>query len=335
MSATNYNILHQKQLKKPLSGNQIENLLNYFLLRALNPICQTLWFKNAIANCLDQNMRSPKMKIYNKNKDVCISNIYNIIFLFEKEEILNALRNACLDRGLLQDIIIDFLNAADLLAKANEDFYKSLNNGIYSAVLSDKINNLENYFQGLNSSYLLNLRSEVRYWFENYIEFKNLIAGKYYRLACKFAKNAKASRPNAVDGDCLFKSLLVAIDTALNKYTCEKGTLASYVQVWFKGTLINPKYDFELGKPLRVPVYGRKVLKDSPVLLPAVSVESDDFITLESSVEENPFDSFKLDIENIDYNLLEFINCIEDNNVDLVRIILNIPQFNKNFIVNN
>lgn len=328
MKTLGYDILHQKQLEKSLSGNQVDFLLNYFLTRSLEPIVQTLWFKNEICLLINQGVRVLKNKISNKTQFSSIAFLYSIIGLIDREAIFSQLKLASLDRSFLQEIINNFLLIYEKVSKLDISFYKELNDGILNVELGNEINNAEEYFQGLSYNFIIKAGKKVQYWFEKYLELKNLIAGKYYLLACKYAKITKVNHPS-IDYDCLFKSLILSIDTALDKYSCEKGTLASYIQMWFQSTLSNPKYDYELGKAFSIPTYGKKKLKGSNLLMPAISIESEDFQGLENFVEPKEISPI-LDFEQVDTDLLEFLNSIEDNNVDLVRIVLNIPQLKEN-----
>ena len=324
----NYQILHQPQIKQQLSGNQVESLLNYFLIRMIEPISQTLWFKNEIIAIINNGLRDQKVRISSKDQKESIINLLNFLISYDKEEALTELKQASLDRGLLQDIIIKFLELGKFAVNEEIAFYKALTANQYNMESANRLSLLEDYFQGLSPSYIIRLYYKVHYWFKRFLDLKQVIASKYYLFAYKQAKILKYNKPY-IDEDCLFKSLLISIDTAIDRYTCKKGTLTSYIQMWFKSAITNPKFDYELGKAFQVPVYGRKKLKDNPILLPAVSTDSDDFVSMEGFLTKDVDiqQSTLFDFENIDYELLDFINNINDNNVDLVKIVLNIPQF--------
>ena len=328
MHKLNYQILHQPQIKQQFSGNQIESLLNYFLIRMIEPISQTLWFKNEIALIINNGIRDQKTKISSKEQKESVINLLNFMISYDKNIALSELKQASLDRGALQSIVVKFLEFGKLAVKEEINFYRSLANHHYDTSSSSKLSLLEDYFQGLSSSYIIRLYYKVNYWFKRFLELKQIISAKYYLLAYKQAKILKYNKPY-IDEDCLFKTLLIAIDTAIDKYTCKKGTLTSYIQMWFKSAMTSPRFDYEMGKALQIPSYGRKKLKDNPILLPALSTDSDDFVSMEGILTKD-IDiqhSTLFDFENIDYELLEFINSINDNNVDLVKILLNIPQF--------
>lgn len=327
---TEYNLLHSPQFKKSLSGNQIETLLNYFLLKALYPITQTLWFKNELALLIIDMIHNAKRKSARKPRLDSINNIFNAITSLENNEILTQLKESSIDRNLISHIINNFCEQSNLLIDNEEEFFRSLNNGDFNLKSSNDIMTIENSFFGLPKTFLIKTNKEVSFWFFKYLKFKELILSKYYRLAFKCAKMTKFNKPN-VDEDCLFKSLILSMNTALDKYTAEKGTLTSYIQLWFKSTIANPRYDFEMGRPFKLSNYGKQKMIDTGLNPNAISTDDEEFAYIESKLDDYLLNNKLETFEISDLDLLGFINSIEDPDIDLVKIILNIPQINPNF----
>lgn len=327
-----YDILHQSQFKKNLSGNQIEALLDYFLYSAISPLLQTIWFKNELALVINHMLRDLKFKISRINRNVAQSHILNAISALSKEEILSQLKQASLDRNIFRDILDEFLYKTKILMKDEETFFSSLNSLSYDSKSAEEISLLEEEF-GLSRSFLVRISKEVKFWFDRYLEFRHLIIGKYLRFAYKYAKITKLNRPNA-DLQCFFKSLILAIGTALNKYTADKGTLTSYIQLWFKSTMVNPPYDFELGRPFKLSNYAKQRMIDTGRNPNAISTDSEEFPTIENQLESCFLNNKLEDLDFINYDLLKFLDSIEDPSIDLVKIVLNIPELNENFVNN-
>ena len=321
-----YAILHQNQFKKSLSGSQIDNLLNYFLFQALSPLLQTLWFKNQFVLIINILLRDLKRKVTRKERKVTLKHVMNAISSLDKDTIILQLKLASLDKNIFSDIINTFCEKIDILMKLEEEFFSKLNNKEYDTSASDQIIKLENEFN-LSRSFLIKIGKEVKFWFDKYLEFKNLIIGKYIRLAYKYAKVAKLNRPN-IDMQCFFKSLVLSIYTALDKYTPDRGTLTSYIQLWFKSTMVNPKYDFEMGRPFKLSNYAKQRMIDTGRNPNSISIDSEEFTTIESQLDSG-FLGNKLDLYEVtNYDLLKFIDSVEDPNIELVKVILNIPEVN-------
>lgn len=174
-----YDILHQQQISNQLSGNQVEALLNYFLLQAIEPICQTLWFKNEIAKVLNFSIRDSKSKVTSKEKHQALNDLFCLIQQFNKEDILVGIQLASFDRGFLQTILDRFVQAIAILSDKDIQMHRALVAGQYDLHAMDLIVSLENYFQQIDHNTLINIGKQVNYWFDLYIQLKNILAGKY------------------------------------------------------------------------------------------------------------------------------------------------------------
>lgn len=323
-----YDILHQQQISNQLSGNQVEALLNYFLLQAIEPICQTLWFKNEIAKVLNFSIRDSKSKVTSKEKHQALNDLFCLIQQFNKEDILVGIQLASFDRGFLQTILDRFVQAIAILSDKDIQMHRALVAGQFDLHAMDLIVSLENYFQQIDHNTLINIGKQVNYWFDLYIQLKNILAGKYYLYAFKYAKIAKMKRPH-IDMDCLFKSLLMSIGKALDKYTSERGTLSSYVQYWFKSTLISPEFDFELGRAFSSSAYAKKKLKTQGINTTSISTDSVEFMIKEADLQFEGIDDSLSKLPDWDYKLIEFLDSIKDPHVQIAKYILKLPTINK------
>lgn len=325
---TEYEILHFPQFKKQLSGKQIESLLNFFLYRTLLPLFPTLWFKNQLALLIFKIMNQNKKKIIQESKDDALNSLFDALVSLDKEVTITHLKECGLDKSLLIDIAIKFLKISDPLLVEEENFFNDLNEGNFNLESSNIINNIQSIFYDISKDFLIKVNKEVNYWYDKYIKFRQLLVSKYYRLAYKYAKITKMNK-ESTDIECLFKSLLLSIETALNRYTSDKGTLASYIQLWFKSTIVNPEYWFELGSPFRLSNYGKQKIIDRGSTPNALSTDDEEFSAIESKLDKQFLNNSLEDFAFTNFELLEFINSIQNPDVELVRIILNIPKLAK------
>lgn len=327
LHTTEYELLHCKQFKKNLSGNQIETLLNYFLYKALCPFIQTLWFKNQLALGIDVAFRATKHRILNDDRLKLINHFFNAISVLNVNDIIKSLKESGTNREVLLDIIDLYLRKTQELLDLDVDFYRSINKKSYDTKVADRIATLVHELGDLPISFYIKTSKESRFWFNKYLDFRDLILSKYYRLAFKYAKMTKYAKPN-VDEQCLFKSFVLAINTALNKYSSKSGALTSYIILWFKSTLTNPRFDYSMGRPFKLSNYAKNKMVQSGMSVNSISTEDEDFSIIESKMDPEFLDTKLLTIKTADVDLLNFLNSVQDNDLDLVKILLNIPKTN-------
>lgn len=333
MGGEHKDLLHRERLKKHLSGAQLESLLNYYIYKTLEPIVQTLWFKNQVSLLICKSFKDTKIKIStNKERNEVIIYLYNLISTIDKGEILFLLKTSNLDRGYLKDIAQKFIEITDVLLQNDIIYQRSLLHNEIDTTSANTLSSLSDYFQGLSLSFLISTNKEVKYWFNKYLEFKELVAEKYYRFAYQQALSLALHKQSSIDKDCLFKSFLMAIDTALDKYTSERGTLTSYIHLWFKSTMVNPKFDYEMGYPFKMSLYAKKKSLDYGMTLHAISTDSEEYQIIEEG--QAPTQIQSLSYENLDGDILQFLDSVLDKKVALARIILRLPKL-KNLVNNN
>lgn len=321
---TEYSILHQKQFDKFLSGSQVEYLLDFFLIKTIEPLCQTLWFKNQLCLIIDKSIREPKFKISNKDKKETILNILNACNSLDKDFIILQIKLASLDRSYISDIVLKFLDLGKNIKNKEISFFKNIFKNTFDLKDSEDLYLIEQYFQGITSGSLVNIYNKVNFWFKKYLEFRELLIGKYYRYAFQYAKTYKLKKPT-IDESCLFKSLLLSINTALDKYNSSKGALTSYISMWFKGTINEPQFDFNLGQPFKLSKYAKDKTIKAGTSINTIAIGTPDFDLHENSACLEFLDDKLMNLEITDFDLLKFLEMVEDPCLDLVKIFLGIP----------
>lgn len=290
---------------------------------------QTLWFKNRIALIISKFVRNPKQRMNRQIKENTLNCLFNVIITLNSDRIYQQLKLSHLDKSNLNVVVDDFINKTNVILDNEVAFYQSLNKGSFNLESSNTIAQVRKDLFSLPTSFITRTNKEVSYWYDKYLKFRELILSKYYRLAYKCAKITKLNKPS-IDIDCLFKSLILSMNTALDKYTATKGTLTSYIQLWFKSTIVDPKYEFEIGRPFKLSNYGKQKLIDIGSSPNAISTDDESFTTIESNLDLDFLNTKLENYEIMDVDLLRFINSVQDNNIDLVKIILNIPQVLEN-----
>jgi len=301
---TTYNVLLISEKINNISDSDIKTLLDYFLMESLSPLYNTLFFKNRIGYFIRKQYLLGKNKISGSSKESFTNGILSIVNSFDISSINQQILDLSIDKEYLQEIVYDFLDSTSYA----ED-----------SVINDTplaVTDLED----INIDILINIRQRVAYWFNLYLELKHKIMARYYQYAHSFVVYYASMCNNNISNECLFDNLIIAIDKALNKYDTSKGALISYIRLWFKSLVKSPIYNFED----RTPFKSMDMKKTD--ITKCISVDSDEYLANEIKSESLVPE---IDFSYTDKDLLDFINSVENINLDIVKIILNIPKHDK------
>lgn len=320
-------ILFSPQLNVHLTGGKVQRILDETLKKSYEPLFHLNWFKRQLALLFEKFEENLKIKLSKKSRQEFLFDIYNLLMIEGESEFLFKMSEMGIDRNLIQEIICEFLKITEPLEDLHVKLLISYNKSEVDLEASKKIFEIEQFFGGIPSNKILSIRRQVSYWLSIYIDFKNKVATKFYRLAYKFAKARHFSNP-ATSIDDLFKSLIIVIDTAIGKYNSEKGALASYVQTWLKGFILNEGCQFEIGQVFKLYSWNIAKLEKSNINTYGISTDSEEYVEkVTKQQEENYYNlDFQVMFKNLDINLLKIIYAIKDKNVEMVRNILNLPK---------
>lgn len=320
-------ILFVPQLNLHLTGGKVQRVLDATLKKSYAPLFHLNWFKRQLALIFEKFESNLKVKLSKKSRPEFLEDIYNLIMLEGDSEFLFKMNEIGMDRNLIQEIVGRFLKITEPLEDLDVRLLLSYNKGDVDFEASRKIFEIEQFFDGIPKDKLLAMRKEVEYWFSVYIDFKNKVVTKFYRLAYKFAKARHFTNPSTSLDD-LFKSLIIVLDTAVGKYNAEKGALASYIQTWMKGFILNNGCQFEIGQVFKLYSWNIANLEKKNINTYGISTDSDEYIEkARKSEEENYYNTENPSFFNgLNSTLLKAIHGIKDSNVEIVRNVLNIPK---------
>lgn len=320
-------ILFIPQLNIHLTGGKVQRILDETLKNSYEPLFHLNWFRSQFALLFDKFESNLKIKLSKKSRADFLCDIYNLIMVEEEPQFIFKMKEMGIDRNLIQEIVQQFLLITEPLIELDVRLLKGYKNGELDYEASRKIFEIEQFFGGIPKNSLIAIYKQVNYWFSLYIDFKNKVAAKFYRLAYKFAKQRQFASSNT-NIDDLFKSLLIVLDTAIGKYDSEKGALASYVQTWLKGFILNEGCQFETGQVFTLYSWNVANLEKNKVNTYGISTDSEEYVEKVTKQEEDNF--YNLDtpdmFNHLNSELLRVIYGIKDKNVDIVRNVLNLPK---------
>lgn len=293
----------QKILKLPqvlpnLTGAQITEVLNTLLYSALQPIfLSTNLGRVCCAEILTKAHDDHRRKFSILSKPEFIDVLFNCLLHKPKDawEYFKALK---MERSVSFKILLLFL---DILKDYEVKELEYCTNRI----------SLHDYEKQLGCSYrqLSCIIKNAKFYLEHYLHFKELIMQKYYCLAYKEACKKVKSSQTYIDKNDLWKTLVIAMSSAIDKYNEERGALASFINWSFKGSFTNPEDGFEYGQAYDIPYYHKLKLAKSnvPVDKTTFAYSLDETIETNIALEE-------------DYNKIAYIS-----NEKLIDIINSVP----------
>lgn len=319
-------ILFAPQIDMHLTGGKVQDILDDTLQFCYQPLFHLNWFKRKLALVFCDFEVNTKAKFSKKSRQEFAVDIFNLIQIEDEENFVFKMREMGMHRTYIQEIVDCFLTETKDIDSIECKLFQNIRDNKIDFEISDEISNLEQHFDGIPFNKLSQIRKKVQYWFDVYIQFKDMVAAKYYRLCYKFAKRECATR-GTLELDSLFKSLLIALNLAIDKYNSEKGALASYIQTWITGYIKNESYALELGQAFKLASWNIRALKKNNITTYAISTDSEEYKEMQS----NEVDDSSLAIEeeigrNIDVTLLNTLWKVNDPNVDFVLKILGLPK---------
>ena len=216
-----------------LTGGQVVEVLDTFLNSAIEGIfSKTNLGKRCCADIMSQLQANKRRKLSTLDKKGVICCLYNTI-VSPNKSCFDSYKTSKMERTISFRLLCLFL---DYLKNYDEQESE----GAINKRQLDKIDCSIKY-------------AGITYWKalahqKLYLAFKEKVMQKYYLLAYK----QTISRYNMcshtqIDIDDLFKTMVIAISSGIDKYREDKGSLSSFIQWQFKHYLLNPGFDYEYG----------------------------------------------------------------------------------------
>jgi hypothetical protein len=235
-------ILNRKQITQNMSGKQIADVLDCFLLNCIKLlVLNTRFLDSKICSIFIQTINNHRRKVTSKDKDIEVENFYKFVMLEDHEEKIKIIRRMELERNLWENIINEFLDLS-------KDYVYRYDNWIPMTgkdwmdqelkVIEDKVKANR---QTLKPT-IINIKKQMHY----YHQFKYMIMQKYVKLAWKEAI-VLAHNNRRIETDEAFQNIIMAISTAISKYSPNKGALTTFINYWILNTKKNPQFGHEYG----------------------------------------------------------------------------------------
>lgn len=268
-----------EKIKHNYSSSQYVEVLERMILNAVNPIMQSTTFVDTyVSGIIHHYMENGRRKISNTNKFNLLSRA--ILFLSvdnsAKPKIYRSLR---LERNLTFIVVRNFLE----LTKEYKKLKLLLLSDSGNAEILQRLRAIEISIGYKGRIDLCAVISNVSFWHDKYVAFKNSVLEKYMRMITMQAQNFyKHNNSNIELGDLIQNYILFAAK-AIDKFDHRQGTLTSYILNWLNHAR-NLTASNENGTAFILPPNKRRECKVNNI---SVSLEDDDVKNIEIDTIED------------------------------------------------
>jgi hypothetical protein len=272
---------------KNLTGEQIQNVLDLFLYKSLEPIIYySTAFDNQIIYLLGLITRNKKRKLTSITREEAISFLAKALITEDPVQKHELVRSARLERNFLHIFIYNFLQYA---GNYIEEYSKYLRlRGIERKIQARRMDMLsQSLCTDKKSLFVICLNSHDS--LKQFYKYRSEVLGNYVQLASKQAKAySSMSANNTYDFQDVRQTILRAILTAIDKYDSSKGALTSYINWWILNAQTCSAAEHEYGIAFTMPQsHKRKIANDKNVDSINFSVSLDQLISSEDGSDDS------------------------------------------------
>jgi hypothetical protein len=237
---------------KNLTGEQIQNVLDLFLYKALEPIVKySTAFDHQIVYLLGLITRNKKRKLSSIPREEAISFLARALAAETKDHQFEMIRAAKIERNFIHVFINQFLSkAGNYLLEYSK--YLCLN-GHRRKIQARRMDLLgQSLLTDRRSLYVICLNSHEA--LQQFYKYRAEVLGNYVQLASKQAKAyTMINSTNTYDFQDVRQTILRAILTAIDKYDSSKGALTSYINWWILNAQTCSAAEHEYGIAFTMP----------------------------------------------------------------------------------
>ena len=242
---------------KNLTGEQIQQVLDLFLYKALEPIItKSSAFDNQIVYLLGLITRNRKRKLSSISRSKAAAYLAKALVTSDSEEKLKLFRAARIERNFIHVFIRSYL---DMCSSYEEEYVKYMfSKGTMKKMHAKRLDLIAKDLKTDRKSLFIIVKNStvaLNYFYE----YRKHILSHYVQMASSQAKSFVSSNPNNNYDffDCrqgILRSVLIAID----KYDSSKGALTSYINWWVLNAQTCGVSDHEYGIAYIVPQAQRR-----------------------------------------------------------------------------
>lgn len=299
-----------------LSDGQIDWMLNYLLTKSLTALSETSFLQKLCGDIFNQSFNDNRRKISPVPRDVCYSTLFEIITQPPSQDAVVKFMSIRIERNLIHEALVKIL---------------SLDKKYYDAVMLEFDGGTSPFkaafdkYWDANPDFFTNM-TEAVYWFNQYGKFRNKIIIKFEGMAKTTTQSIIRNTSLNIDFDDMFINMMMGAQRAVDKFSSNHGTLASYVRTWMRNAHTNPAFNHEYGNSFSVSAGERRRITEkinsgvSTVSNLSVPIEEAEFIESQSPSPERL-------VEGVNMSLVLAQNCAVTPNARYAFLLGDIPYY--------
>jgi len=237
-----------------LSDGQIDWLLDELIRRSVEPVAHTSDFlKQLVSDVFRQSFQDNRRKVSPIDRKTCYALLFEILNSSNTALHVSNFMSAKIERNLTHEALVK-------LTSLEGDYRRRLLVQARTGVPDPRVFAFEKMF-GVKDRKAFSLAlAETAFWVGEYETFRNSIVMNFEKMAWMTTNSIVRNTSLAIDRDDMYKNMMMGAQRAVDKFTSLKGTLASYVRLWFRNAETNPPFPHEYGNSFNVSAGERRRL---------------------------------------------------------------------------
>ena len=314
----NWALASEKELlSRDIHTATILSILDDLLYSAFAPLYkETVFFRRLLMQVVLYATEDNRRRISLTEKDKMNAWLLKAVY----DNSFDFFTMAKLDRGIYVDLISQSL----VLLEPIEQIEKGIL-GKNKLMFLEQRRQLSLLF-GIDEDRLYSLYQWVNSYLKKYLQFKERVVSRYYRLAYHEANKIYHSQSKRIDTTDLFKNLVLSTWKAIDKFDASQGTLTSFIQRNFLNAKTYPEFGHLYQVAYDVPMSARHLLKKQGKTAENQSISYDD-PTVSDKIES--INTVETDYSSVDKNLLLFLRSVPGIEIGLLMLGVPIPLSDK------
>ena len=262
-------------LDKNLTGEQIQQVLDLFLYKALEPIVlNTDAFDLQVSYILALVSANRKRKPSSLPRERVIELLCQYLASDDRPTKYRLLREARLERSFLHVFASRFLKQYEEYVTIYNNFMSATNSGA-RLLLKGELDASANNAGCSDRQGLYRILTLANSYLQKFYSSRSLVLDHYLKLSSRQAKMFTSASNGTIDFQDVRQSILKSILVAIDKYDSNKGALTSYINWWVLNAQTCGTSEHEYGIAYTVPQSQRKkiALHDTGYLNYSVSLD--------------------------------------------------------------
>jgi hypothetical protein len=249
--------------KENLTGGQIQEIMDSFLYKALEPIVlHTDVFDSQLCYLLTAVIKNKKRRFCALDRNETIDHLSQAIITTDRVKKLELIKKLKIERSFIHVFVKKFL----------EEYRKPFLD-LYYCYLSDSSKRIsykermDPYVKEVGSNSIQDMFVSVTLPsvpLKQFYDYFSSIVDQYIKLSHTQAKHLRDTNTgNTYDYRDVVQNFMRNVVVALNKYDSSKGALTSYIKYWMLNSLTCNSSEHEYGIAYTIPQNQKKIMSDN------------------------------------------------------------------------